>query len=105
DAGAPPSGGTCDAGGAGGTGGATPTDAGQEGGTGGPTGGVGGTGGTGGAGGSGGSTTNGGDGCGCRIVASNGASDPSAFALLLVGLVARVRRRRSAGGPVLDSRA
>jgi len=99
DAGAPMSGGTCDAGGAGGGGGAPP-DAGREAGTGGATGGTGGTGGAGGT-----TTTDIDESCGCRIGASSRASDRSAFALLLIGLVARARRRRAGGTTELATRA
>ena len=93
------SGGTCDAGGAGGGGGAPP-DAGREAGTGGATGGTGGTGGAGGT-----TTTDIDESCGCRIGASSRASDRSAFALLLIGLVARARRRRAGGTTELATRA
>jgi hypothetical protein len=104
DAGAPTGGGTCDD--AGGAGGATAMDAGWEAGTGGATGGTGGTGGAGGVGGTGGAgaTGNGGDGCGCRIFASRRTYDRSSAALLLVGLLARTRRRRGVDRSELGSR-
>jgi hypothetical protein len=111
DAGAPADSGTCDD--AGGAGGTTMTDAGRDAGTGGASGGAGGAGGTtmtdagrdagtggasGGAGGAG-ATTPDGDGCGCRIFASHSAYDRSPAAVLLVALLARLRRRRALDRP------
>jgi hypothetical protein len=94
DAGAPIDSGTCDD--AGGAGGTTMTDAGRDAGTGGTSGGAGGA--SGGAGGAGATTVDG-DGCGCRIFASHRAYDRSPAAVLLVGLFARLRRRRALDRP------
>jgi hypothetical protein len=104
DAGAPPSGETCDAGG---SGGAAPMDAGRDVGPGGaagsggaatggaagaPTGGAG-TGGTAGtSAGQGGSPSNG-SACGCRLARPDTAFGRALAALLLTGVVARRRRR------------
>ncbi|HMJ53379.1 MAG TPA: hypothetical protein VK540_14930 [Polyangiaceae bacterium] len=109
DAGAPTQGGTCDD--AGGAGGAPMTDAGRDTGTGGASGDAsggaggasggasGGTGGASGGAGGAGATTQDGDGCGCRIFASHGAYERSPAAVLLVGLLARLRRRRALDRP------